>query len=874
MNSDQLTTKAQEALREAQRLAAEHHHGEVDTIHLVLALVRQDGGVVPSILERIGVKSALFADVLERQLASRPQVQGEGLQRGVARELQTTLEAAAKLAAQMKDEYISAEHLFLAALGRKHGEVAQAAGGLGITVDTVLQALQAVRGSRRVTDEAPEDKYEALKKYGRDLTDDARKGKLDPVIGRDAEIRRVVQVLSRRTKNNPVLIGEPGVGKTAIAEGLARRIVAGDVPEGLKNKRVVALDLGAMLAGAKYRGEFEDRFKAFIKEVVDSAGAIVLFIDELHTLVGAGKAEGAVDASNMIKPALARGELRCVGATTLDEYRKYIEKDPALARRFQPVLVDEPSVEDTVAILRGLKERYEAHHGVRIQDGALVEAAKLSHRYISDRFLPDKAIDLVDEAASRLRMEIDSMPVEIDELERRIMQLEIEREALKKEKDAASKERLKALEKDLAEQREKSAALKAHWEREKEIIGAIRGGSAELDALRTEQEQAQRRGEYEKAAEIQYAKLPAAEKKIQAAQAALAELQQGQRMLQEEVTAENIAEVVAAWTHIPVSKLLEGEKEKLLRMEDRLRERVVGQDEAVEAVSRAVRRSRAGLQDPNRPIGSFIFLGPTGVGKTELARALAEFLFDDDQAMVRIDMSEYMEKHSVSRLIGAPPGYVGYEEGGALTEHVRRKPYSVVLFDEIEKAHPDVFNVMLQILDDGRLTDGQGRTVDFKNTVLILTSNLGSSVIQEALEKHPNLVRGDAAYDDMEKQVLAALRLSFRPEFLNRVDEIILFRSLGIEQLRRIVQIQLSRVRGFLAERSIRLEVTEAAAEKLAGEGYDPAFGARPLKRVIQRLVLDELATKVLAGEIPDGAAVEADFDPDRPDKIAFSVKG
>ena len=873
MNSDQLTTKAQEALREAQRLAAEHHHGEVDTAHLVLALVRQEGGVVPSILEKIGVKSALFADVLERQLASRPQVQGEGLQRGVSRELQTTLEAAAKLATQMKDEYISAEHLFLAALGRKHGEVAQAAGGLGITVETVLQALQAVRGSRRVTDEAPEDKYEALKKYGRDLTDDARKGKLDPVIGRDAEIRRVVQVLSRRTKNNPVLIGEPGVGKTAIAEGLARRIVAGDVPEGLKNKRVVALDLGAMLAGAKYRGEFEDRFKAFIKEVVDSAGAIVLFIDELHTLVGAGKAEGAVDASNMIKPALARGELRCVGATTLDEYRKYIEKDPALARRFQPVLVDEPSVEDTVAILRGLKERYEAHHGVRIQDGALVEAAKLSHRYISDRFLPDKAIDLVDEAASRLRMEIDSMPVEIDELERRIMQLEIEREALKKEKDAASKERLKALEKDLAEHREKSAALKAHWQREKEIIGAIRGGTAELDALRTEQEQAQRRGEYEKAAEIQYGKLPEAEKKIRAAQAALAELQKTQRMLQEEVTAENIAEVVAAWTHIPVSKLLEGEKDKLLRMEERLRERVVGQDEAVEAVSRAVRRSRAGLQDPNRPIGSFIFLGPTGVGKTELARALAEFLFDDDQAMARMDMSEYMEKHSVSRLIGAPPGYVGYEEGGALTEHVRRKPYSVVLFDEIEKAHPDVFNVMLQILDDGRLTDGQGRTVDFKNTVLILTSNLGSAVIQEAIEKHPNLVRGDAAYDDMEKQVLAALRLSFRPEFLNRVDEIILFRSLGIEQLRRIVQIQISRVRGFLAERNIRLEVTEAAAEKLAGEGYDPAFGARPLKRVIQRMVLDELATKVLAGEIPDGAAVEADFDPDHPDKIAFSVK-
>jgi ATP-dependent Clp protease ATP-binding subunit ClpB len=873
MNIDQLTTKAQEALRDAQRIAADHHHSEVDTIHLVLALVRQDGGVVPSVLEKIGVKSALFGDVLERQLKSRPQVQGEGLQRGISRELQTTLEAAGKLAAQMKDEYISAEHLFLAALGRKNGEAAQAAGGLGITVESVLQALQSVRGSRRVTDEAPEDKYEALKKYGRDLTDDARKGKLDPVIGRDAEIRRVVQVLSRRTKNNPVLIGEPGVGKTAIAEGLARRIVAGDVPEGLKNKRVVALDLGAMLAGAKYRGEFEDRFKAFIKEVIDSTGAIVLFIDELHTLVGAGKAEGAVDASNMIKPSLARGELRCVGATTLDEYRKYIEKDPALARRFQPVRVDEPTVEDTVAILRGLKERYEAHHGVRIQDGALVEAAKLSHRYISDRFLPDKAIDLIDEAASRLRMEIDSMPVEIDELERRIMQLEIEREALKKEKDAASKERLKALEKDLAEIRETSAALKVHWEREKQIIAAIRQATADRDALRTEQEQAQRRGEYEKAAEIQYGKLPETEKRIQQAQDALAELQKTQRMLQEEVTAENIAEVVAAWTHIPVSKLLEGEKDKLLRMEDRLRKRVVGQDEAVEAVSRAVRRSRAGLQDPNRPIGSFIFLGPTGVGKTELARALAEFLFDDDQAMARIDMSEYMEKHSVSRLIGAPPGYVGYEEGGALTEHVRRRPYSVVLFDEIEKAHPDVFNVMLQILDDGRLTDGQGRTVDFKNTVLILTSNLGSAVIQEAIEKHPNLVRGDAAYDDMEKQVLAALRLSFRPEFLNRVDEIILFRSLGIDQLRRIVQIQIQRVRGFLAERNIRLEVTEAAAEKLAGDGYDPAFGARPLKRVIQRQVLDELATKVLAGEIPDGALVEADFDPDHPDKIAFTVK-
>ena len=873
MTTDKWTTKAQDALRDAQQLAEEHRHGEVDTLHLARALVRQEGGVVPSILEKIGVKADLFGDVLERMLRARPQVEGEGVHRGLSRDLQTTLEAAAKLAAQMKDEYLSAEHLFLAVLGRKNGEVAKVAGGLGLTVESVLQALQSVRGSSRVTDEAPEDKYEALKKYGRDLTDDARRGRLDPVIGRDDEIRRVMQVLSRRTKNNPVLIGEPGVGKTAIAEGLARRIVAGDVPEGLKNKRVVSLDLGAMLAGAKYRGEFEDRFKAFIKEVIASAGAIVLFIDELHTLVGAGKAEGAVDASNMIKPALARGELRCVGATTLDEYRKYIEKDPALARRFQPVLVDEPSVADTVAILRGLKERYEAHHGVRIQDGALVEAAKLSHRYIADRFLPDKAIDLVDEAASRLRMEIDSMPVEIDELERRIMQLEIEREALKKEKDAASKERLKALEKELAETREQGATLKAHWGREKEIIGSIRAATAELDALRTEEEQAQRRGEYEKAAEIKYARQPAAEQKIQRAQDALAKLQKTQRMLQEEVTAENIAEVVAAWTHIPVSRLLEGEKEKLLHMEDRLRERVVGQDEAVEAVSRAVRRSRAGLQDPNRPIGSFIFLGPTGVGKTELARALAGFLFDDDQSMTRIDMSEYMEKHSVSRLIGAPPGYVGYEEGGALTEHVRRKPYSVVLFDEIEKAHPDVFNVMLQILDDGRLTDGQGRTVDFKNTVLILTSNIGSAAIQEAIERHPQMKRGQAAYAEMEKAVLAALRQSFRPEFLNRVDEVILFRSLGLDQLRQIVEIQIGRVRGFLAEKNIRLEVTEAAAEKLAGEGYDPAFGARPLKRVIQRLVLDELATKVLAGEIPDGALVEADFDPDHPDKIAFAVK-
>ncbi len=873
MMNDKWTTKAQEALRDAKHLAEEHHHNEVDTLHLVRALVRQEGGVVPALLEKMGTKPEALGDVLDHILDSRPQVQGEGLQRGLSRDLQITIEAAAKLASQMKDEYISAEHLFLAALGRKGGEVAQAAASLGITVDSVLAALQSVRGNRRVTDETPEDKYEALKKYGRDLTDDARSGKLDPVIGRDAEIRRIIQVLSRRTKNNPVLIGEPGVGKTAIAEGLARRIVAGDVPEGLKNKRVVSLDLGSMLAGAKYRGEFEDRFKAFIKEVIGSDGEIILFIDELHTLVGAGASEGAVDASNMIKPALARGELRCIGATTLDEYRKYIEKDPALARRFQPVLVEEPTVEDTIAILRGLKERYEAHHGVRIQDGALVEAAQLSNRYISDRFLPDKAIDLIDEAASRLRMEIDSMPVEIDELERRVMQLEIEREALRKEKDAASKTRLAVLEKELAETREESSTLKAHWEREKEIIAKIRAATAERDALRTEQEQAQRRGEYEKAAEIQYSGIPETETRIQQAEEALDKFQENQRMLQEEVTAENIAEVVAAWTHIPVSRLLEGERDKLLRMEDRLRERVIGQDEAVEAIARAVRRSRAGLQDQNRPIGSFLFLGPTGVGKTELARALTEFLFDDEHAMIRIDMSEFMEKHAVSRLIGAPPGYVGYDEGGTLSEHVRRKPYSVVLFDEIEKAHPDVFNVMLQILDDGRLTDGKGRTVDFKNTVLVMTSNIGGPLIQETLGKHPEAHRGQPVYEEMEKTVLGLLRQHFRPEFLNRIDETILFHSLSMEQLRKIVTVQLARVREFLADRDIQLDVTDAAAKKLATEGYDPAFGARPLKRAIQRLVLDELATQVLSGEIPDGSSVLVDFDSAQSDKLSFTMK-
>jgi ATP-dependent Clp protease ATP-binding subunit ClpB len=874
MQFDKWTTKAQEGLREAQRLAEEGGQAEIVPLHLLVALARQEDGVVPEILAKTGVEPRRFVQVAEKALEALPKVSGGGVQRGAGKALQTVLEGAAGIAARMKDEYVSAEHLFLAAIADPKSDAGRVAEACGVKTDAALAALQSLRGNQRVTDENPEGKYGALKKYGRDLTDEARRGKLDPVIGRDAEIRRVVQVLLRRTKNNPVLIGEPGVGKTAIAEGLARRIVAGDVPEGLKNKRIVSLDLGAMLAGAKYRGEFEERFKAFLKEVTESDGGIVLFIDELHTLVGAGGAEGAVDASNMIKPALARGELRCVGATTLDEYRKYIEKDAALARRFQTVLVDEPTVEDTVAILRGLKERYEVHHGVRIRDGALVAAAKLSHRYIADRFLPDKAIDLVDEAASRLRMSIDSMPEEVDELERRVLQLGIEREGLKRETDEASKGRLAALEKELAELNEQKAALKGRWQREKEVIGEIRAATAERDALKTAEEQAQRKGDLAGASEIRFGKLPEVEKRIAAAEKALSEVQDGKRLLQEEVTEEDVADVVAAWTHIPVTRLMETEREKLRHIEDRLKERVVGQDEAVEAVARAIRRSRAGLQDPNRPIGSFIFLGPTGVGKTELARALAQLLFDDDQAMVRVDMSEFMEKHAVSRLIGAPPGYVGYEEGGVLTEAVRRKPYSIVLFDEIEKAHPDVFNVLLQVLDDGRLTDGHGRTVDFKNTVLIMTSNLGSPLILDTLRAHPGLKRGDAAFEKMEEGVLAELKRNFRPEFLNRVDETIVFRSLGLKELRGVVGIQLERVRAFLKERNIALELTDAAAEKVAGEGYDPAFGARPLKRAIQRMVLDELAKKVLDGDVKDGDRVEADYEPGEGDGLVFRVKG
>ena len=849
MRLDKLTLKSQEALSEAQSLATARGHSQITPAHLLRALVAQPEGSTVPILQKIGVAVERVQSDAEKRLAALPKVSG-GAQPTISPALQRALDGAFKEATARKDEYVSTEHLLLALAEDKSDETARALREAGATRAAIEKALESVRGSTRITDQDPESKYQALAKFGRDLTEAARAGKLDPVIGRDEEIRRVVQVLSRRTKNNPVLIGEPGVGKTAIVEGLARRIVAGDVPESLMNKRLISLDIGALIAGAKYRGEFEDRLKAVLREISESQGEIVLFIDELHTIVGAGAAEGAADAANMLKPALARGDLRCVGATTRGEYRKHIEKDAALERRFQPVKVGEPSVEDTISILRGLKDRYETHHGVRIADAALIAAASLSNRYITERFLPDKAIDLIDEAASRVRVQIDSMPEELDVITRKRTQLEIEREALKKESDAASRDRLSRISGEIAELVSEGDTLKARWDNEKTAIAHVREIKEKREQLTAELERARRASNLERAAEIQYGLLRELEKQLDAEGKKLAELQKQGSVLSEEVTAEEIAEIVSKWTGIPVAKIMEGEQAKLLRMEDNLRRRVVGQDEALTLVANAVRRARAGLQDPNRPIGSFIFLGPTGVGKTETARALAEFLFDNEQAMVRIDMSEFMEKHSVSRLIGAPPGYVGYDEGGYLTEAVRRRPYSVVLFDEIEKAHPDVFNVLLQILDDGRLTDGQGRTVDFKNVVLIMTSNIGSQFIMEFAESQ---------HEEMEARVMEALRAHFKPEFLNRVDDVAIFHQLAREHLGRIVDIQLARVRKLLAERRIDLELTDEAKQLLADKGYDPHYGARPLKRVIQRMVQDPLAMKILEGEFGDGAKVVAD---------------
>ena len=877
MQPEKLTLKSQEALSEAQRLAREMSHQEMDGEHLLLALLGQSESLVPELLQKIGVAPAKLQSELERDLSRRHKVEG-GAEVYASPTLHKALDAAQSEATRLKDDYVSTEHLLLGLLADGGSSLKKMLSAAGLKRDTVLKALADLRGNQRVTDENPEAKFQALDKYGRDLTALARQGKIDPVIGRDEEIRRVMQVLTRRTKNNPVLIGEPGVGKTAIAEGLARRIVSGDIPESLKNKRLVAMDLSAMIAGAKYRGEFEDRLKAFLKEIAASEGKIILFIDELHTLVGTGAAEGATDAANIMKPQLARGELRCVGATTLDEYRKYIEKDPALERRFQPVQVAEPTVEATIAILRGLKERYEVHHGVRIQDSALVAAATLSHRYITDRFLPDKAIDLVDEAASRIKMELDSKPTELDQLDRQILQLEIERTSLAKEKDAASKERLKLIDKETANLKGKSKALTAQWQNEKAAVNAVSVVQTQLEQAKLELEQAQRRGDLTKSAEIQYGKIPDLEKKLASIEKQSTLNHQRSTLLRQEVTDEDIAKVVASWTHIPVSRMLEGERQKLVKMEERLAQRVVGQKEAIKAVSDAVRRARSGLQDPNRPIGSFIFLGPTGVGKTETARALAEFLFDDENAMIRIDMSEYMEKHTVARLIGAPPGYVGYEEGGQLSEAVRRRPYSVVLFDEIEKAHHDVFNVLLQVLDDGRLTDGQGRTVDFKNTIVIMTSNLGSPIIQEYFDcsrVRENADKSDRAltrrgYEELEKEIMAELKRHFRPEFLNRVDDVIIFQSLDEEELAKIVEIQIGRLEKRLAQQNLTLDVDAAAKKLLAKEGYDPQFGARPLKRAVQEQLLNPLSMKLLEGEFKPGDKIKVTT---KDDELVFQRK-